>query len=112
MLLPGDVVPQSMDDKGVVQALSEYTPIFADVVIDPAELKVVLTETAPYVVKVSTNPVMIKAIVVAIDSFRFAICPHCLMCCFLSLNKYYCLSAQQKYRTTQRHSAPKKPKKP
>ncbi len=47
MLLPGDVVPQSIDVIGVVHALSEYTPMFAEVVIDPVELKVVLTETAP-----------------------------------------------------------------
>jgi hypothetical protein len=47
MLLPGDVVPQSIDVRAVVHALSEYVPMLADVVIDPAELKVVLTETAP-----------------------------------------------------------------
>jgi hypothetical protein len=47
MLLPGEVVPQSIDVRGLVHALSENAPIFADVVIVPEELKVVLTETAP-----------------------------------------------------------------
>jgi hypothetical protein len=47
--------------------------MFADVEIEPEELKVLLTETAPYVVIVSTKPATIKAITVVIDSFCFAI---------------------------------------
>jgi hypothetical protein len=82
MLLPGEVEPQSIVDKAVWHALSEYTPMFADVVIDPDEVKVVLTETAPYVVNVRTNPTMVKAITDAIDNFLFAIYvpTHTLVC--------------------------------
>jgi hypothetical protein len=72
-LPPGVSAPQSIDVTLMVQALSEYMPMFADIEIEPEELKVLFTETAPYVVIVSTKPATIKAITVVIDSFCFAI---------------------------------------
>jgi hypothetical protein len=69
MVLPGDTAPQSMVVRGTVQLLSEYTLMFADVAIDPEELRVLLTEIAPYVVSDRTNPAKISVIIVAIGNF-------------------------------------------
>ena len=56
-----------------MQALSEYTPMFADVSIDPEELRVLLTEIAPYVVSVRINPAIVNAIIVTKENFRLAV---------------------------------------
>lgn len=46
-LVPGVIGPQSMDDRVVVQLLSEYMPMFGDVVIVPLVDMLLFIEIAP-----------------------------------------------------------------
>jgi hypothetical protein len=60
--------------RGVVHALLEYTPMFADVVTVPFEDKVDDVLRAAKVVSVSAIPIITNAtIAVVIESLRFAV---------------------------------------
>ena len=77
---PGVNVPQFMELRGVVHALLEYTPKFADVVTVPVEDTVVDVVMAAKVISDKTIPIMTNVTTaVVIESFRFAI--------FISTNK-------------------------
>ena len=108
-VLPGVIVPQSMDDKLVVHALSEYTPRFGDTVIEPLEDKFWLAMMAPNVVTVRAIAVKTNAITATVGNFRFNISCFTKSTCVVSLNKHYYVLEQHKNRTTQIHNH-KKPK--
>jgi len=46
-LVPGVIGPQSIDDRFVVQLLSEYMPMFGDVIIEPFVDIFLFIEIAP-----------------------------------------------------------------
>ena len=61
MVPPGVKFPQFTELRGVVHALSEYTPKFADVDTAPAEDKVVVVVMAEKVVSDKASPIMTNA---------------------------------------------------
>jgi hypothetical protein len=74
MFPPGVKFPQFMELRGVVHALLEYTPKFADVETAPVEDKVEDVEMAAKVVSVRAIPIITNATTaVVIESFRFAV---------------------------------------
>jgi hypothetical protein len=71
---PAVKVPQLMELRGWVHALSEYTPKFAEVNTVPAEAKLVDVLMAEKVVTDKASPIMTNAIIaVIIESLRFAV---------------------------------------
>ena len=74
MVPPGVRAPQFMVLRGMVHALSEYTPKFADVVTVPEEDTLVDVVMTAKVVSDKAIPIMTNATTeVVIDSFRFAV---------------------------------------
>jgi hypothetical protein len=104
MVPPTVKVPQFMELRGMVHALSEYTPKFADVDTAPVEDTVVDVLRAANVVSVKAIPIMTNATTaVVIESFRFAVVIPCSIACILSLNKHYRVLEQHRYTSTQIH---------
>ena len=68
-VLPGVIVPQSMDDLLFVHALSEYTLRFGDTVIAPVEDRFWLAMMAPNVVTVRAIAVITNAITANVGNF-------------------------------------------
>lgn len=97
MVPPGVKVPQFMELREVVHALSEYTPKFADVDNAPVEDTVLDVVMAAKVVIDKAIPIMTNATTaVVIESFRFAIITPRTPC-VLSLNKCYWVLEQRRY---------------
>jgi hypothetical protein len=71
---PGVKVPQVMELRGWVHALSEYTPKFAEVDTVPAEAKLVDVVMTEKTVSDKASPITTNAkTAVIIESFRFAV---------------------------------------
>ena len=72
-LLPAAIDPQVTDVTGVVQLLSEYTPMLGEVVIVPDEVRFWVTVTAARVEVVSARAVMVSMITIAFEDLSIAI---------------------------------------
>ena len=74
MFVPAVRVPQFMELMGVVQALFEYTPKFADVETGPLDGRFCDVLMAAYVVSVRARAIMTNAIIeVVSESFIFGV---------------------------------------
>jgi hypothetical protein len=90
---PAVKVPQLMELSGVVHALSEYTPKFADVFTAPLDDTFLDVLMAAKVVSDKANATITNAITDAvIESFSFCVFYSSYKIpCVLSLNKHYYL---------------------
>ncbi len=69
---PAVKVPQSMELRGVVQALFEYTPKFADVDTEPVVPTVWVEDMAAKVVRVKRHAIVTNDITAAVtETFTF-----------------------------------------